>query len=80
MSTSILIRFFHDIINIFFCIFLKFVNSSTCKSSLSQTDSVVYVQANSTLDKVVDKAKNNIICLVTEHDSNINMPERFTNH
>lgn len=72
MFTSILIRFFHDIINIFFCIFFKFVNSSTCKSPSSQTDSIVYVQANSTLDKVVDKAKNNIICFVTDKDSNIN--------
>lgn len=79
MFTSILIRFFHDIINIFLY-FFKFVNSSTCKSSSSQTDSIVHVQANSTLGKVVDKAKNNIICFVTDKDSNINMPERFTNH
>lgn len=56
----------------FFGIFFKFVNSSTCKSSSSQTDSIVHVQANSTLDKVVDKAKNNIICFVTDKDSNIN--------
>lgn len=80
MFTSILIRFFHDIINIFFVFFLNLLIQVHVKSSSSQTDSIVHVQANSTLDKVVDKAKNNIICFVTDKDSNINMPERLTNH